>query len=58
MHGKLYGVGGQALDDDAVADFFARLLLAGVRTERPSESTAADVAAAGVSSPDARPGGS
>ena len=58
VHRKLYGVDGQPLDDDAVADFYARLLLAGVRADRPAESTAADVAAAGVSSTDARPGGS
>ena len=41
VHTKLYGVGGDTSDDDAVADFYARLLLAGVRADRPAESTAA-----------------
>lgn len=39
VHTKLYGVGAEASDDDAVADFYARLLLAGVRSDRPAEST-------------------
>ena len=56
VHAKLYGVGDEALDDDAVADFHARLLLAGVRADGPAESTAADGAAPGASAPGARPG--
>lgn len=56
VHAKLYGVGGKASDDDAVADFYARLLLAGMRAEGPAESTAAGSAAAGESAPAARPG--
>ena len=56
VHAKLYGVGGEASNDDAVADFYARLLLAGVRADGPAESTAADGTASGVSSPAARPG--
>ena len=55
VHAKLYGIGGQASDDDAVADFYARLLLAGVRADGPAESTAAEGAASGVSAADARP---
>ena len=54
VHRKLYGIGGQALDDDAVADFYARLLLAGMRADRPAESTAAAAPGAAV----ARPAGS
>ena len=38
VHTKLYGVDGEAPDDDAVAGFYARLLLGGVRSER-AEST-------------------
>ena len=55
VHAKLYGVGGKASNDDAVADFYARLLLAGVRADGPAESTAADGAASGVSTPPVRP---
>ena len=47
VHAKLYGVGSNASDDD-VADFYARLLLAGVRSDRPAEPTVGDGAAAGV----------
>ena len=52
---RLYGVGGDPSDDEAVVDLYARLLLAGVRADGPAESTA-DGAASGVSAPSARPG--
>ena len=41
VHTKLYGVGGEATDDDAVAAFYARLLLGGVRADAPAGAPAA-----------------
>ena len=56
VHTKLYGVGGKASDDDAVADFYARLLLAGVRSDEPAKSPPADGTASGDPGTGARPG--